>query len=339
MKHTPDLLALRQHLWSRSQLIAAGHTDGGIQRAVSRREYLRLAPGWYVKTRDWQSFSFVDQHVLRALCAHERVASPPTFSHRTAAALLGLPQLKFDTSKLHVLLPASSARSSCARFIRHHHPYAPEHTQLSGSLMHTDLTRTVVDLARSPGTTDFASAVVTGDAALRRLEQVSIGATDSQRSHRDLMLTQLADLPRTRGVRRARQVLNFLDSSAESPLESLFRLQLSRLGFVVRTQVRVPAPDGGFYRMDFELVGLRVFVEADGRSKFLEPQYLRGRTPGQAAIDERDRENWVSGSQGYRVIRGRWEHALTSQATAQLLRSFNITPPIDLDGNDRLHLY
>ena len=205
--------------------------------------------------------------------------------------------------------------------------------------------------------------MVTGDAALRRLEKVPIravpgakwgtgeqpdkatqatcktGSSPQALSHQYAMLAQMAELPQTRGVRRARQVLRFLDGSSESPLESLYRLQFARLGFTVRTQVRVAARDGGFYRMDFELVGYRVFFEADGKSKYLEDQYLRGRSPGQVAIDERNRENWVSGSLDYRVVRGGWEHALTPEATAARLRSFKITPPRDLDKNMRLHLY
>ena len=75
-----------------------------------------------------------------------------------------------------------------------------------------------------------------------------------------MLLKRLDAMPGTRGKARARRVLQFVSASAESPLESLFRLQLARLGFDVQTQVVVEVPQGKNYRMDFELVGYDVFL-------------------------------------------------------------------------------
>ncbi len=91
--------------------------------------------------------------------------------------------------------------------------------------------------------------------------------------------------------------------------------------------------------MDLELLGFRAFFEADGRAKYLDEGMRDGRSADEVVLDERDRENWVSGTTDHRVLRGRWEHAQTPEALANRLRRFGIVPPVDLDRRRRLHLY
>lgn len=333
MSPSHDLDMLRGMLLRRGRLITLGSSDNELYRAVGRGELTRISHGWYIRARHWRELKPEQQHLVRALCAHEAAATPPVFSHYTAATILGLPLLSFDTSRVHTLLPAQRTHPSSASIVRHHHDLAAHETHRSAGLLHTDLRRTLIDIARSAS---CAIGVVVGDAAIRRLRHASGLQLHAQR---ELLLDYLASLPAGRGVRRAREVLRILDSGAESPLESLFRLQLLRLGFEVRTQVPVPSPTGGHYRMDLELVGFRVFFEADGRAKYLDESMRNGRSADEIVVDERDRENWVSGTTDHRVLRGRWRHAQTPEALAARLRSFGIIPPADLDRKRRLHLY
>ena len=333
MTSSPDLDSLRAGLRRRGQLLTLGESDRALHGAVERGELVRLSQGWYIDREHWHGLKPEQQHLARAMCAHGAARTPPVFSHYTAAAILGLPLLEFDTTRVHALLPARSTRPSSGGVVRHHHDLPPDEVQRTSGLQHTDLRRTLIDIARYA---PFASGMVAGDAAMRRLLRGSILTLEQQRA---LLLEHLASLPAARGARRARNVLNVLDGGAESPLESLFRLQLLRLGFEVRTQVPVRLPNGRRYRMDLELVGLRVFFEADGRAKYLDEGMRGGRSVGEVLIDERDRENLVSGTTGYRVLRGRWEHAQSPGVLATRLRGFGITPPIDLDRRSRLHLY
>ena len=58
--------------------------------------------------------------------------------------------------------------------------------------------------------------------------------------------------------RRHRRLLLSCDGSAESGVETMFRLRARRAGFVLRTQVEMPAG-----RVDF-VIGERLLIEVDG---------------------------------------------------------------------------
>ena len=75
---------------------------------------------------------------------------------------------------------------------------------------------------------------------------------------------------------------------------------LNRFGFQppqliqnVRTQVRVPAPGGGEYRVDFELVEAGILGEVDGRQKYTNPDLRDGRSADRTLYDEKRREESV----------------------------------------------
>lgn len=147
------------------------------------------------------------------------------------------------------------------------------------------------------------------------------------------------DSPRGNGSLRARRVLGFASALAESPLESLTRLQLARLGFEVREQVSVPAPGGAEYRIDFELAGHKTFLEADGRIKYTDERMRGDRSLDELLIDEKHREDWVRGTTDYRFIRSGWQDAQSPGAMAQRLIAFGIHPPIRPGPGSRLDLY
>lgn len=134
-------------------------------------------------------------------------------------------------------------------------------------------------------------------------------------------------MPRSAGKDRATRVLGFASALAESPLESLTRLQLARLGFEVREQVRVERSYGREYRMDFELVGHDVFLEADGKSKYLDERQRGGRSAEQTLILEKEREDWVRGRTRKGVVRSGWQEAQSTAAMAARLRAFRIASP------------
>ena len=182
--------------------------------------------------------------------------------------MLGLPILRAEVERVHSL-QQSDGCSSSGRMRRHRQGFMVSETQLSGDFIHTNLTRTVIDVAQNCST---EQAVVIGDAALRRTKFAE-GATFSLERKKTTLLKLLQMLPGTRGKRRARLVIEFLDDSAESPLESLYRVQLARLGFKFKTQVPVRSKSGSTYRMDFELIGHGAFFEADGEMKYTDEQY------------------------------------------------------------------
>lgn len=330
MTDSAFLEKLRPSLLNRAELMLSGLSDKRIQASVRRGELRRLSPGLYVRREQWETSGAVDRHLLSALAVHESAAAAPTFSHLTAAAILGLPLLMEGLGRVHTLQQRTSKVRSSPRVLRHTGAFAERETQVTAGLTHTDLTRTTIDIARTGA---FEQGVIAGDAAIRRLVERDGGTLEH---HRASLLRTLERMPRSAGYRRATRVLQFLDDGAGSPLESLFRLQFARLGFQVRTQVPVQNPDGGFYRLDFELIGHDAFFEADGKVKYTDADMLRGRSAGQVFFEEKTREDWVRGRERKSVLRGGWEHARTMEATAARLRAFGVIPPA---GRAPLHLF
>lgn len=134
--------------------------------------------------------------------------------------------------------------------------------------------------------------------------------------------------PGARGIRQARRVIAFAQPAAQLPGESISRLYLSQLGFAApRLHVRVPGPAGRDYEMDFAFDALRTFGEFDGVRKYSDPLYLRGRTPEQALLDEKRREDWVRGTTQWRIVRWEMSHLSSARTLESRLARFGIAPP------------
>jgi hypothetical protein len=143
--------------------------------------------------------------------------------------------------------------------------------------------RTVADLARTRGAED---GLVAADAAAYAglLDRDSLGA----------VLEDCRDFP---AIGRALVMLDNLDPRAESPLESLSRWRLARLGLELQTQVDITDPYGEFVaRVDFLLDGC-VVGEADGRGKYADPADLWA---------EKQREDRVR-ALGFGFVRWGWD--------------------------------
>lgn len=323
---------LRKLLLHRRALLSEGATDAQLQNWIVQSELVRITAGWYVRAAEWQRLGSTEQHLLRILATERSAVRPPLFSHFSAAIVEGLPLLKFDPRRVHTLLPAGSRPSSGRGVVRHHADAAPEERVVIAGLQCTDPIRTAIDLSRSAG---FEVGLVCADAAMRLLRE-QVGGGEAARG---LMLRRLESLPHGNGSRRARRVLEFASPLADSPLESLARLQLARLGFEVREQVRVPSPDGREYRVDFELVGYGTFLEVDGRVKYTDERMRGGRELDEILLEEKHREDWVRGTTGNRLIRSGWSDAQTPANMAKKLIAFGIQPPAWPAPRNRIDLY
>lgn len=97
------------------------------------------------------------------------------------------------------------------------------------------------------------------------------------------------------GIGPVRAALGIADARIESPGESRTHFLLHHLGLPVELQVLIR--DGSFAaRVDFEVVGLPVIVEFDGRVKYSDPQVL---------YDEKTREDRLR-ELGYEFVRLTW---------------------------------
>lgn len=173
--------------------------------------------------------------------------------------------------------------------VRRHHSVIPDDqlTVVDGIPV-TSLARTVVDCARVlPG----RRAIVIADSAARQ------GLT---REEIDRVLGTVAG---RRGVRRARDLLELVDSGAASPGETLTRWLLLSHGLPRPvTQVPITTERGARYG-DLGWPDLRVVVEFDGRVKY---SPLFSADPRVTVIEERRRHEALEAA-GWVVVRVAWE--------------------------------
>lgn len=314
-------------LLTRSQLTDRGVAERQIHRDVASGALARVRSGLYAEGREWSLLRPEARHLL--LMDAVRIAAhggEPVFGCISAAAAWGLPVFRADTSRVHTLTSRGSFRHSQGDVVRHRGDPDGDVTRIGGFLC-TPLARTLFDVIREQ--TPEAS-ISCADAALRRVSwnnatrQCDRSAAETLRSD---VQTLIDRNPGARGIRQARRVIAFAHPAAQLPGESISRLYLSQLGFAPpRLQVRVPGPRGRDFEMDFAFDSIRAFGEFDGTRKYTDPQYLRGRTPERALLDEKEREDWVRGTTQWRI--GRWgmSHLGSARALGERLARFGITP-------------
>lgn len=319
-RQPPSLSALKKLLLHRRHFAAHGRSDTWLRLACARGELFRVARGWYVRHGDWIGLTARNRHLLHVLAVEGSSLRQPLYAHGTAAILLGLPLLHFAVPEVHTLVEPRRSTNNSGVVIRHSGKLlSPE--QRTEGVRHTGLPQTVVDVAR---THSFEHGIAVADAAMRRLTRRLDGCPEKARA---VLTAAVNASPHSPGCVRARHVVRFASPLSESPLESLTRLQLERLGFTVRQQVPVLDPNGRNYRVDFELEGYGMFFEADGKQKYLDRDMRDGRSLEGFLLDEKIREDRIRGITKKGMVRGGWTDASDVEAMARRLRAFGIEPP------------
>ena len=254
-----------------------------LRRFTNSGDIVRIARGSYVPKQAWTELEPIALHALRVSEAVERSRSPLVLSHFAAAALWGIRILGSWPSQVDVSIDRSAGGRSSGSFTRHSRSMADLEVLEMGAFVLTSPAQTVTDLAR---TMRFADAVAVMDSALH--ERRSGGALCS-REELNGMVDRSAG---ARGYRRALAAAAFASSLSDSTEESHSRVQIHLLGFPPpELQVRLRLPSGRTALPDFFWREYSHAGECDGRSKYTNPTFLRGRTAEQAVIDEKNREN------------------------------------------------
>ncbi|GGC06731.1 hypothetical protein GCM10010972_19980 [Cellulomonas carbonis] len=262
-------------------LLARDHPDDDARRRLRDGEWRRLRPGAYVvaDTLPTDPFELGTQLALAHAVAVSRQHRPGVLSHTTAALMWGLP-LPGDPGPTHVIRPTTVSGSHADDVVRHLVRLAPDEVTTVAGMPVTTLARTAVDCA---ATLPAGHGLVVVDAARRS----GVTAEALQRA--------LAGRPGTRGIRRARAVVEHADDGAESPGESSTRAALIGLGLPrPETQVLVRTAAGDMWA-DLGWRGWRLLVEYDGRSKYEDGGV-------DALLKEKRRQDLVE-SAGWRVLR------------------------------------
>lgn len=234
----------------------------------------------------------IARHRLDVVATVAALRTPAIVSHASAAALHGLPLWGVRLDRVHVLRRPPAAGSGSARVNLHVAQVPDDQVTWVQGVLTTDVTRTVVDVARCES---FEAAVVTADGALASRLTTASGLTECPEA--------MGPVP---GARRAARALAFADGLSESVGESRSRVLMHRLGLPrPDPQVRVLRPDRSLVgRCDFGWREHRTLGEFDGRVKY--GRLLRpGQEPGDAVFAEKLREDELRDLR-WRVVRWTW---------------------------------
>lgn len=300
-------------------------------------DFVRLHRGSYLPKRRWSALSIEDRHLATMLSAQRAATRPLVFSRISAAILLGLSTYQPRDTRVHVVTSESGAGKTSAGIVRHRCPIESADIVSVHGLLCTSPLRTLLDLARFEPT---ELALAATDSYLRQEYRVGRNLDlNGVEDWRDAYADRLLHLRGHRGVRFAWQVCELADPRCDSVLESVSHLQLRRLGFDVALQVAVPARVRGHYFVDFELLGLGVFAECDGKSKYTDIVLRGGLSAEEVMYREKRREEWIASTTGKRVVRWGYADVATPMTLAQLLESYGVpipNPPSDRPRASRI---
>lgn len=280
-----------------------------LRRAARRDDLRRVRRGAYVGSDHWSEIDDTQRHLIAVRANVAALRADAVVSHRSAAAVWGLPVVGCPSEGVHVTFPGRSGGVSRADLARHATDRPLAHQVVDGIDV-TSVARTVVDLARAHG---FLAGVAAGDAALHR----GIVTLDELCAEADCAGSR-------RGSRVARDVVGFIDGRCESPGESLSRVRMRELGLPTPELQHVVRDSDGFVgRVDFWWDDARVIGEFDGRSKYGMEESIP-----QAADrlwDEKVREDRLRRT-GTTVVRWTWADAWRGAPMAARLRQAGVTP-------------
>jgi hypothetical protein len=215
---------------------------------------VRLFHGMAVERRDWFGLPPLERRQLVVRARAAGLQANGVVSHRSAAALWGLPDHGRTDWRLHVIDTRATKTHTGRGVVRHVGQLTDDDVVLLGGIRTTSLLRTVVDLACS---STFEHAIVVLDSVLH-----------GGRLGQDVLSAAVAERRSQRGSRRAASALAFADRAAESPGESLSRVAIRRLGAPPPVLQQEFVTDAGAFRVDFWWPDAGVIGEFDGRVKY-----------------------------------------------------------------------
>lgn len=273
-----------------SGLLEEGFTTHLIRKACSDGEWERVRRGAYARPE------LLDAHGrhLRLIAATlPGIGADSAISHASAAVIHGIPIPEGLLERVWATREGSgNGRRGPVLHLRRCR-LEPDEVTVIGGVPVTSLARTAIDLARL---LSYEWGVIACDASL------------AAGLDRDVLLAAARRCAGWPGARRAMSAALFAHPGADSPLESVSRVQLNRLGFP-QPVVQFPIVAGGailatsdFGWEDHHLVG-----ECDGKVKYGE--LLRpGETPADAVMREKRREERIRGA-GFWIVRWGWAEA------------------------------
>ncbi len=312
---TDDIMPLWHTQFIRSADIARAGNTSDFYRAVAAGRVVRIARGVHLPVSVWNALDQDDRYLARVHGTAISSTRGLVFSHISAAALWGLPNIDPWPERIHVVVDAASGGRSRVAFSAHADG-APEVVASVNGLAVTALGRTVVDVGR---TLKLSSAVAMADRALTP-KPLSTPRRDGATVTMEQLRVELAEVGSRRGAARCTRMLNLADGDSGSPGESLSRVGMYVLGLPVPIlQQPFWDTDGFIGTVDFWWPSLGLVGEFDGRGKYLRDEFLQGRSTADVVIAEKIREDRLR-AVGCGVTRWGWDVARSLSRLGEHLR-------------------
>jgi hypothetical protein len=254
--NVPSDLGKSAWVVTRAELLRGGFSRARIKSLLRTGELISLEYGVYIAATVAAQLRQLSggELLMRAAAALATAGPGGAISHRTAAEFHGLDLLKASPQVTVTRAPGRGSRSGKTGLHVHAARLPARHVGSRLGIPVTTVARTVVDLARSE---EFRAGVVVADSALHK-----------QLTTKSQLRQVLAELPRSRGVQRAAQVVEFSDGRSESPLESIARVTFRESGLPPPELQVVLGGNEFAARVDFYWRDFRTVVEVDGAMKY-----------------------------------------------------------------------
>lgn len=256
--------------------------DRRLRNRIASGEIERIARGVYADHREWRALTPLARFAQLVWECGARMSPGQLVSHFSAAALHGIDILGSWPRTFDVSIASTSGGRSSATIRRHARDLAEVLTQPWGRHRVTTPLQTTVDLI---GSVRFVTGVAIADQALwsRRPSGALI-------PHADLIAAAHGVLGRS--TARAVRAADFATGLSDSVRESQSRVLISVLGFPPpELQARFVLSSGREAFTDFFWREHRHIGEFDGAGKYRDPVLLKGRTPEEVLLAEKDRED------------------------------------------------
>jgi hypothetical protein len=300
----------------RSELLAAGHSDRDIARMVAEGFLQRIRRGAYVEASTWRAADLSARHVLIARAVVKQGKSRLVVSHTSALPLHGAPTWGVDLENVHVSRPdRKSGRKE--RGVRQHRGVLLEDDVVTrDGLEVTSATKTALDVTRCSSS---EAGLVAMTFLLRHKQTTLFDLTDRYSSMEHDPFTLKTGL-----------VLRLVDDRLESIGEIRTWFMLFRGGVPAPVpQYEVRDETGAVVaRLDFAWPELGVWLEFDGRAKYVE-HLAEGESVVDAVLREKQRESRVAELTGWRCIRITWADLEKPGVTvARIIAALGVTPTV-----------
>ncbi len=290
MSDLPPLLLSRDRLFH-------GLTPNALAKHVRAGTLVRVRHGVYTDGPAWRGLKPWEQYRLRIEASAEAFEKPTVFARHSAASVWGIPTIGLNHPVQALTMKNDGGRSRCG--VRRHFAASSGLAVVRREgLLVTSRVRTVLDLAAF---TPFTEAVAPLDHVLRPDRTLRLAALNKE----DLEAGIGSNFSAA-AERRIKAVLGFADPLSGSAGESYSRSRIHVAGFVAPVlQQAIHDAAGLVGYTDFYWKQAKVVGEFDGVEKYIKPEFLNGRTPSQAVVEEKKRENRIRAT-GMNVVRWDW---------------------------------